>query len=213
MKNQNSLEKKRKNAKPSKEEKKMIKQERNRMSAQKSRQKKKEYVTELEERINFLQSELERTQNAPSKDTMENKLENLKSMEAEYIQYFNSTNFNNTGKTIEERRKLQINYSILQNGSMCEFFKGLLKNMVPLEINYFESNCSMLKDIYNFDSIDTLLKNLKDNQFMLNEAYHFQFSSEQEVSFPLYVYMFYEQLKKFTLSFKEYLVKVRKFNI
>jgi len=85
--------------------------------------------------------------------------------------------------------------------------------MVPLNIRYFETNCPMLHDIYNLDSIDSVLEKLSDNQFMLNKAYNFQFSSEQEVSFPMHVYMFYEQLKTFTLSFKEDLLKVRKFNI
>jgi len=108
---------------------------------------------------------------------------------------------------------MQNDYTLMQNGLMCDLYKGLIKNMVPLDIRYFEMKCPRLKDIYSFSSIDELLENLSDNQFMLNEAYNFQFLPEQAISFPLHVYMFYEQIKKFTLNFKEYLLKVRKFNI
>jgi len=127
--------------------------------------------------------------------------------------FFNSCNFKSTVNSIEEKRKMQNDYTLMQNGLMGELYKGLIKNMVPLDIRYFEMKCPRLKDIYSFSTIDELLENLSDNQFMLNEAYNFQFLPEQAISFPLHVYMFYEQLKKFTLNFKEYLLKVRKFNI
>jgi len=195
--------------------KKYKKLERNRLSAQKSRQKKKAYVTELEEKMSQMEAELKRVKKQSNQNTnsIESKLESLKSNESDYFMLFNSCNFKGNVNTGEERLKIQKNYTSTQNSLICELYKGLIKNMVPLDIRYFEMKCPRLKDIYNFDCIETLLENLSDNQFMLNEAYHFQFSPEQAISFPLHVYMFYEQLKKFTLNFKEYLLKVRKFNM
>jgi len=204
---------KRKNAAASKEAKKEAKQERNRKSAQKSRQKKKEYVTELEQRLSQLETEVIHHKNQSKESNIGSRLNDLKSKEDHYLKYLNSSNYDNSSKTVEKRRKLQDDYCTLQNNSIIEVYKGLIKNMVPLHIRYFESNCPMLKDIYDFQCVESFLENLNHNQFSLNQAYHFQLSSEQENSFPFHVYMFYEQLKKFTLSFKEHLLKVRKFNI
>jgi hypothetical protein len=198
-----------------KEDKALMKLERNRLSAQKSRQKKKAYMSELEEKLNQMEEELNHYKKLSSskKSTLESKLENLKTKENNYLIFFNSCNFKSTVNSIEEKRKMQTDYTIMQNGLIVELYKGLIKNMVPLDIRYFEMKCPMLKDIYNFTSIENLMENLRDNQFMLNEAYNFQFLPEQAISFPLHVYMFYEQIIKFTLNFKEYLLKVRKFNI
>jgi hypothetical protein len=67
---------------------------------------------------------------------------------------------------MEERRQMQNDYTMCQNKLICELYKGLVKNMVPLDIRYFEMKCHKLKDIYNFDCLNTLLENLNDNQFM-----------------------------------------------
>jgi hypothetical protein len=196
----------------SREQKKEIKLERNRLSDQKSRQKKKAYVNELEEKLIAMEEELQKAKQSQfqNMNTIENKLENLKTKETEYYMFFNSCHFKNTRESMEERRQMQNDYTRCQNKLICELYKGIIKNMVPLDIRYFEMKCQKLKDIYNFECLNTLLENLNENQFMLNEAYNFQFNPDQAISFPLHVYMFYEQLKKFTLNFKECLLKVRK---
>jgi len=110
-----------------------------------------------------------------NKSNLETKLESLKTKENDYLMFFNSCNFKSTVNSIEEKRKMQNDYTIMQNGLISELYKGLIKNMVPLDIRYFEMKCPRLKDIYNFNSIEELLENLSGNQYMLNEAYNFFF--------------------------------------
>jgi len=75
------------------------------MAAQKSRQKKKEYVTELEERLSFLEAELHFQKIKPQGGNLESKIENLKAKEKEYLNYFTSTSGYTNGKVIEEKKE------------------------------------------------------------------------------------------------------------
>jgi hypothetical protein len=70
---------KRKSHALSREEKKQVKLERNRLSAQKSRQKKKAYVTELEEKLFQMEEELNNAKKSQfqNMNTLENKLEKV----------------------------------------------------------------------------------------------------------------------------------------
>jgi len=129
--------------------------------------------------------------------SIETKIECLKHKENEYTDLLTNCSFAHPEINVpEERRKLNFDYSKIQSNLISEIFKKIIKNLVPLDIKFFETKCAKLKDIYNFESIDAFVETLCDNQFILNEAYQFQYSSEVTTSFPLHVYMFYEQLKK-----------------
>jgi len=195
------------------EKKKEIMLYKNRISAQKSRQKKKMYVTTLEEKLNSMEEELKLYKMTINKNnsSIENKIESLRRKESDYTNLLSNCTFTQPENISEERRKINFEYSKTQNSLINELFKKIIRNLVPLDIKYFENKCAKLKDIYNFDCVDGLVDTLCENQFILNEIYHLQYSSEVTTSFPLHVYMFYDQLKKLALNLKEYLYKAKKF--
>jgi len=171
-------------------------------------------VNTLEDKLNVMEEEIKSYKTLINKNTssIETKIESLKNKENEYTNLLTNCNFAKPEILIsEERRKLNFDYSKIQNGLISEIFKKMIKNLVPLDIKFFETKCARLKDIYEFESIDSFVEILCENQFVLNDVYQFQYSSEVTTSFPLHVYMFYEQLKKLALNLKEYLFKARKF--
>jgi hypothetical protein len=67
---------------------------------------------------------------------------------------------------LEERRKINLDYSKIQNTLITEIFRGIVKNLIPLDIRFFEMKCSKLKDIYKFDCIDSFIDIVSENQYM-----------------------------------------------
>jgi hypothetical protein len=196
---------KRKNTRENRKQLKLI---RNRISAKKSRIKKKAYIQNLEEKIEELETQIQKLKlpkfnenNNGSK--LDEKISYLETMSLNYIRLMSDAPFSmNLNFAMEGNSKIKTEYQRTQTLLSFELFKSLVKSLTPLEIKYFEVKLSILKDYNKSENIHVFLETILENQFLLNEIYSFHFASDATVSFPFHVYMFYEQIKKIAIEFK-----------
>jgi len=146
-------------------------------------------------------------------NSIENKIFELETKEKNYMMLCSPCNYKFTLGRIDERTRIQNEYNHLQTSLLIELFRKLLRAAVPIEIRFFESkNFLELKSIYDFKSVNELIETIFQNQITLNKLYNFQVTNDVSISFPFQVYMFYEQLKSITFTFKEFLGSDRKLN-
>jgi len=194
-----------------------IKLEKNRVSAKKCRQRKKFYIQMLEEELKNKNAEIQKfkeIENDANKLSFETKMKELEVRESEYIteydiNYNDYTNVNN--KILINKKIKKDSYGKLQTEIVIDLYKKLIKSIIPVEIKVFIKQFINLKDIKNFDDIDTLLNNIIENQRILEEVYNFDlFGIEQKISLPLQTYCFFEHMKNFTIHFNEFHSEARR---
>lgn len=179
------------------EQDKELKLLKNRLSARKCRQKKKNYIKQLEEQVKSYQEQLRQYKNESNNEkSIENYLKLLSEKEKE-IEYSSNKKKDNGSKAefIENQRRLL---------SMLFLFQ--IKLMMPLECKIFQNKFIKLAQFESDDSIENILIKINSNIKLLNELYEFRkktnsnFSKGKEGT-AYKLYLFYENMKKYTEIF------------
>jgi len=170
----------------------------------------------LEEELKNKNSEIQKLkemENNENRFSFESRIQELEVKESEYINeydiYCNDyTTVNN--KLLNNKNNKKQHYGKLQTEIVIDLYKKLIKSIIPVEIKVFIKKFINLKDIKNFDDIDTLLKNIIENQRILEEVYNFDLFGNEQISLPLQTYCFFEHLKNFTIHFNEFHSEARR---
>jgi len=105
-------------------------------------------------------------------------------------------------------------YINMQNKIIIELLQKMVKSFIPLDLKFFEKKILRLKDITDFESLESFIEKIIQNQIILSEAYNFHvYGAESTISLPLKLYYFFEQLKNFSIKFREFLFELKKLNI
>jgi len=136
--------------------------------------------------------------------TMDKLMESLKHTEAEYLKFNSQKDQNKTFKQ---------DYYKVQSQVLLELFKKMMKCLLPLNLKSFDNHQLFgLNDITNFESFDELFEKIIQNQMALKD--HLQvIGLDNTVALPIKHFVFLEQLKQFSVKFKELVGEVKKLTI
>ena len=170
----------------------------NRLSARKCRQKKKNYIRQLEEQVKTYKAELDNIKKESNKEkTIESYLSILEEKEKEIEETSNKKKNDSTKIEFVANQKILLNYLFLYQ----------IKVMMPLECRLFQNKFIKLAQFEDGDNVETIIIKINNNIKMLNELYEFKkrdvhasFSKGKE-STAYKLYMFYENMKKYTELF------------
>ena len=164
----------------------------NRLSARKCRQKKKKYITNLEEQVKIYKEEIEKFKKEnEKKNHIENYFNILEKNEKEIEKCSNKKKVDLIKNEYIENQKILLN----------NLFIKQVKVMMPIECKIFQNKFIKVLLFKDDDSPDIILKKTIDNLKKLNELYDFKnknisnISGKEEVAFKLY--LFYEKLQKY----------------
>ncbi len=164
----------------------------NRLSARKCRQKKKKYITNLEEQVKIYKEEIEKFKKEnEKKNHIENYFNILEKNEKEIENCTNKKKIDSMKNEYIENQKILLN----------NLFIKQIKVMMPIECKIFQNKFIKVLLFKDDDSPDIILKKTIDNLKKLNELYDFKnknslnISGKEEVAFKLY--LFYEMLQKY----------------
>ena len=164
----------------------------NRLSARKCRQKKKKYITNLEEQVKIYKEEIEHFKKEnEKKNHIENYFNILEKNEKEIENCTNKKKIDSMKNEYIENQKILLN----------NLFIKQIKVMMPIECKIFQNKFIKVLLFKDDDSPDIILKKTIDNLKKLNELYDFKnknisnISGKEEVAFKLY--LFYEMLQKY----------------
>ncbi len=164
----------------------------NRLSARKCRQKKKKYITNLEEQVKIYKEEIEHFKKEnEKKNHIENYFNILEKNEKEIENCTNKKKIDSMKNEYIENQKILLN----------NLFIKQIKVMMPIECKIFQNKFIKVLLFQDDDSPDIILKKTIDNLKKLNELYDFKnknslnISGKEEVAFKLY--LFYEMLQKY----------------
>jgi hypothetical protein len=90
----------------------------------------------------------------------------LQTKENDYLSLCSSCQYKNTLGVIDERTKIQNEHDKMRTNLFNDLLRSLIRTSAPLDIRFYETRNNMLKDIYNFQTVDSLLENLFTNQLM-----------------------------------------------
>jgi len=181
-----------------KDVKKMIKLMKNRVSARKCRQKKKEYYDSLESKVKKLEKELEKYKTLnQQKNILDFQLEKLEEKEKEIVK--SDKNKNNVKKG---------EYKAIQNKLLFEFYKRIIKVVMPIEYNVFANKFIKFNDISSCESSNNMIDKLVENQEILDGIYDFKnlFLTKNclsNLTLPQKLFIYFEKLKQFTSQFND----------
>jgi len=181
-----------------KDVRKMIKLMKNRISARKCRQKKKEYFDTLEEKVEKLEKELEKYKLLnQQKNMLDIMMENLQEKEKEITK---------TDKSKTQGKKGE--FKAIQNNLLFEFYKRIIKAVMPIEYNIFASKFIKFNDISSCESTNTMIDKLVENQEILDGIYDLKNdfltkTNLTNLTLPQKFFIFFEKLKQFTSQFNE----------
>lgn len=170
----------------------------NRLSARKCRQKKKNYIKQLEEQVKTYKAELDNIKKESNKEkTIESYINILEEKEKEIEETSNKKKNDSSKIEFVANQKILLNYLFLYQ----------IKVMMPLECRLFQNKFIKLAQFEDGDNVETIILKINNNIKMLNELYEFKkrdvhtsFSKGKE-STAYKLYMFYENMKKYTELF------------
>jgi len=181
-----------------KDVKQMLKLMKNRLSAKKCRQKKKEYYDSLESKVAGLEKELEKLKSInKQKNMLDFYMENLEEKEKEIAK--------------ADKAKMSIKkaeYKSIQSTLLLEFYKKIMKAVMPVEYNIFASKFIKFHDISSCESIKMMIEKLVENQEILDGVYDLKNdflsrSNLNSLTTPQKFFIFFEKLKQLTAQFSE----------
>jgi len=135
----------------------LVKLYKNKISARKCRQKKKQYIDELENKINSLELELSKKKIIKNK-YIEDMIVDFEKMEKDIFHTFD----------VQQKCKIVNEYKNFKNNLIFELFKKLVSVLPPLEFKYF-TKFTKFDELHNFDCFQELYDKIIENQQNLNE--------------------------------------------
>ena len=196
----------------SKKQKKLLM---NRISAKKSRQKKKEYVTYLENEIERLKKEknnIKKYQNANNKSNINNQMNsngncvnnsmNKKNKDLKYLIKKQQELTELQIKSKVNNEKDEIEYTKIQKKVLYTLFINHIKYLMPLKLKIFQQKYLKMEPFLEGDTLEDLLYKININIDTLNALYDFS-KTDQKDSISMQFMSYYTQLKKYVLNFKE----------
>lgn len=175
----------------------------NKISARKSRQKKKEYIKNLEEEILKLKNEISLNKNTNISSIIDSINENDKKNK----HFFNNIIlFEKHVKEIKkEGQKKKANliseYELLQKDILKEMLIRLVKYFIPLKYQIFGEKYIKLIDISEDDSISVVITKINENLNRIN--YYMDNSKNVRIKFVNKFYQQYKTLKNFVENFQQ----------
>lgn len=175
----------------------------NKISARKSRQKKKEYIKNLEEEILKLKNEISLSKNTNTSSIIDSINEN----DEKNKHFFNNIIlFEKHGKEIKkEGQKKKANliseYELLQKDILKEMLIRQVKYFIPLKYQIFWEKYIKLIDISEDDSISAVITKIDENLNRIN--YYMDNAKNVRIKFVIKFYQQYKRLKNYVENFQQ----------
>ena len=175
----------------------------NKISARKSRQKKKEYIKNLEEEILKLKNEISLSKNTNTSSIIDSINEN----DEKNKHFFNNIIlFEKHGKEIKkEGQKKKANliseYELLQKDILKEMLIRQVKYFIPLKYQIFGEKYIKLIDISEDDSISAVITKIDENLNRIN--YYMDNAKNVRIKFVIKFYQQYKRLKNYVENFQQ----------
>ena len=171
----------------------------NRLSARKCRQKKKNYIKQLEEQVKSYKDQIEHFKSEINKEkSIENYMNILDEKEKEIEQSSNKKKADISKNEFVTTQKILLNYLFLYQ----------IKVMMPIECKLFQNKFIKLAQFEDGDSVEAIILKINNNIKMLNELYDFKrrnthsaISTKGKEGTAYKLYLFYENMKKYTEIF------------
>jgi len=162
-------------------DRKIVRKIKNKLSARKSRLKKKNYYSELEERVYKLENEYAKRKLLNKWEHIEDLIDKIENKEKD--------------NDISENCNNRTEYETLRNLALSEIMRKLICNVIPLEYKN-DKNLAKINDICYADSIDDLVEKINHsiNDFSLmggNDLVYTEMS------------LYFKKLKDFIHSFQD----------
>lgn len=174
----------------------------NRLSARKCRQKKKNYIIQLEKQVELYKEQIDNYQNEYNKDkSIEHYLTILDEKEKEIENTSNKKKVENITSEYITNQKILLN----------NLFINQIKVMMPIDCKIFQNKFIKLAQFEKDESIDNILNKIDNNIKMLNELYDFKkrvnlsingnnsLKGKEQTAYKLF--LFYENIKTYVEIF------------